>query len=197
MDLISIDFIVELPISNGNNKHILTIVDNFTKQLKVYAVPDRTSKTATKCIYDYILTYEVQFRLYSDRDPAYEAELFQELTKLLGIKKLRSTGYNAKANGLCEKLNGVVKQYLLKYTNFVGKEWNQWLREACFTYNSSVNSSTGFTPDGLMFDGKLRVPLDILYGLSVSNNRFFSMKEFKEKLSKMFDIANEESIPVK
>ena len=46
----SIDFIVELPISNGNNKHILTIVDNFIKHLKVCAVPDRTSKTAAKCI---------------------------------------------------------------------------------------------------------------------------------------------------
>ena len=66
--------------------------------------------------------------------------------KLLGIKKLRTTGYNAKANGLYEKLKGVIKQYLLKYTNFVGKEWDQWLREARYPYNSSVDSSTGFTP---------------------------------------------------
>ena len=76
LDLISIDFIVELPISNCNNKHILTIVDNFTKRLKVYAVPDRTSKTAPKCIYDYILTYGTPLRHYSDRDPAHEAKLF-------------------------------------------------------------------------------------------------------------------------
>ena len=122
LDLISIDFIAELPISNSKNKHILTIVDNFTKHLKVYAVPDRTCKTAAKCIYDYILTYGIPLRFYSDHDPAYEAELFQELMKLLGVKKLQATGYNAKANGLCKKLNGVVKQYLLKYTNFVGKE---------------------------------------------------------------------------
>ena len=85
LDLISIDFIVELPISNGNNNHILTIVDNYTKHLKVYAVPDRTSKTAAKCIYDYILTYGIPLRLFSDGDPAYKAQLFQELMKLLGI----------------------------------------------------------------------------------------------------------------
>ena len=47
--------------------------------------------------------------LYSERDPVYGAKLFQQLMKLLGIKKLRTTGYNAKANGLCEKLKGVVK----------------------------------------------------------------------------------------
>ena len=71
------------------------------------------------------------------------------------------------------------------------KEWDQWLREACYAYNSSVNSSTGFAAAELSFRRKLRVPLDILYGLSVSKNRFFSMKEFNEKLSKMFDVANE------
>ena len=70
LDLISIDSLVELPIPNDNNKHILTIVDNFTKYLKVYAVPDRTSKTTAKCIYDYILTYEIPLRLFSDHNPA-------------------------------------------------------------------------------------------------------------------------------
>ena len=179
LDLISIDFIVELPISNGNNKHILAIVDNFTKHLKVYAVPNRTSKTAAKCIYDYILTYGIPWKLYSDHDPAYEVELFQELMKLLGAKKLWTTGYNAKANGSCKKINGVVKQYLLKYTNFVSKEWEQCLQEVCYAYNSSVNSSTGCTPAELIFDRKLWVPLDILYGVSVSNNRFFSMKDLR------------------
>ena len=192
LDLISIDFIVELPLSNGNNKHILTVVDNFTKHLKVYAVKDRTAKTAAKCIYDYVLTFGIPLKLYSDRDPAYEAELFQELMKLLGVKKLRTTGYNAKANGLCEKLNGIVKQYLLKYTNFVGKEWDQWLRELCYAYNSSVNSSTGFTPAELMFGRNLRIPMDILYGLSFNDReKLFSMKEFREKLSKMYELAAE------
>ena len=111
LDSIFIDSIVELPMSNGNNKHILTIVNNFTKHLKVYGVPDRTSKTTAECIYDYISAYGIPLRLYSDCDSAYESELFQETMKLLGIKKLRTTGYNAKAHGLCEKLNGVVKQY--------------------------------------------------------------------------------------
>ena len=112
----SIDFIVELPVSNGNNKHILTVVDIFTKHLKVYAVKDRTATAAANCIYDYVLTFGIPLKLYSNRDPVYEAELFQELMKLLGVKKLRTTGYNEKANGLCEKLKGIVKQYLLKYT---------------------------------------------------------------------------------
>ena len=60
---------------------------------------------------------------------------------------------------------------LFKCTNFVGKEWDQWLRETCYAYDSSVNSSTRFAPVELTFGRKLGVPLDILYGLSVSNNQ--------------------------
>ena len=104
----------------------------------------------------------------SDQDPAYESELFQELMDLLGTKKLRTTSYNPKSNGLTEKLNGVVKLYLLAYANFVGGEWDVWCRECAFAYNSSVNMSTGFTPGELMFGRKLRIPLHVLY--DVSNN---------------------------
>ena len=47
-----------------------------------------------------------------------------------------------------------IKQYLLKYTNFVGKECDQWLRKACYAYNYYVYSSRGFTPAELMFGRK-------------------------------------------
>ena len=154
LDLISIDFVVELPVSSSNNKHILTIVDNFAKHFKVYSVPDRTPKTAAKCMYDYVLTFGIPLKLYSDCDPAYEAE------------------------------------FLKLYTNFVGIEWDQWLREVCYAYNSSVNSSTGFTPAELMFGRNLRVSMDILYSLSLNDHAtLFTMKEFRDKFSQMYELA--------
>ena len=70
------------------------------------------------------MNFGIPLNLYSDRDPAYEAELFQQLMSHLGVKKLRTTGYNAKSNGLCVKSNDIVKKYLLKYVTSVGGEWN-------------------------------------------------------------------------
>ena len=83
---------------------------------------DRKAETAARCVYDFMLTFGIPLKLYSDRDPAYEGKLFSELMKLLQVKQLRTTGYNAKANGLCEKVNGIVKQYLCKFTEFVGRD---------------------------------------------------------------------------
>ena len=116
--------------------------------------------------------------------------VFQELMSLLGVKKLRTTSYNPKSNGLTERLNGVLKLYLLAYTNFVGGEWDVWCRECCFAYNSSVNMSTGFTPGELMYGRKLRVPLNILFDVSIKNDKG-TFSEFKEKLSTMYEIARE------
>ena len=108
-ELISIDYIVDVPITSRRNIHILTRVDNLTKYVKCFAVNDRTALIASRCVLDYFMNFGIPLNLYSDRDPAYEAELFQQLMSHLGVKKLRTTGYNAKANGLYEKSNDIVK----------------------------------------------------------------------------------------
>ena len=192
LEVISIDFIVDLPITSRKNIHILTVVDNFTKYLKCYAIRNRTALTASKFIYDYCIMFGIPEKLYSDRDPAYESELFQQLMRQLGVKKLRTTGYNPKANGLCEKSNGIIKSFLMKYVNFVEqKEWDLWLNELCYAYNSSVHSSTGFSPAELMFGRKFRTPLDIIYGYDQKKQTLFNIQEFREKLHNMYELASE------
>ena len=110
----------------------------------------------------------------------------------LGVKKLRTTGYNPKANGLCEKVNGIVKQYLLKYVNLLGGEWDQYLHEMSYAYNSSIHTSTGFSPAELMFGRKLRTPLDILYGWKNEDENIpFSIRDFKVRLHNLYELANE------
>ena len=151
MELVSIDFLVELPVTPRNNRHIMCINDHFTKFIQIYPVSDRTAKTPARCVFDFFLKFGISFKLYSDRDPAFEAELFQILMGLFGVKKLRTTGYNPRANGLTEKCNEFIKNYLTSYVKFSKKEWDLWCREAAFTYNSSVHSSTGLTPARLMF----------------------------------------------
>ena len=60
-------------------------------------------------------------KIYSDQDPAFEANLYQ-LMKQLGINKSRTTSYNGRANRYCEKSNEIVRGFLLRYVNFFGEE---------------------------------------------------------------------------
>ena len=105
MELVWINFLVDLPITHRGNRHKLSINDQFSKFAQLYAVPDRTAATSAKCVFGYFLKFAIAKKLYSDRDPAFESELFQLLMKMFGVKKLRTTGYNPRTNRLAEKGN--------------------------------------------------------------------------------------------
>ena len=157
MELVSIHVLVDLPITHRGNRHVLSINDQFSKFTQLYAVPGRTVATSAKCVFDYFLKFSIAKKLYSDRNPAFESELFQLLMKMFGVKKLRTTGYNPRANGLTKKGNEFIKNYLASYKNYSDKGWDLRCREGSYAYNSSAHSPTGFTPAKLTFGHHCRV----------------------------------------
>ena len=121
MKLVLIDFLVDLPITHRGNLNILSINDQFSKFTQLSAVPDRTAVTSTKWVFDSLLKFGITEKLYSDRDPAFESELFQLLMKMFGVKMLRTTSYNPRANGLTVG-NEFIKNYIASYVNYSDKE---------------------------------------------------------------------------
>ena len=58
--------ITELPVTSKHNRYILVVMDQFTKYVNLYALPDQTAQSVAKCIFDkYIL------RTWCPRNPAY------------------------------------------------------------------------------------------------------------------------------
>ena len=160
--------------------------------IKVYALEDRTAIIASRFNYNYCLVYGIPEKIYSDQDPDFKADLSTQWMKQLGINMSRTTSYNRKANGLCEKSDGIVKGFLLKYINFFGEEWDKWLRELAYISNSSVHTSTDYTPYELFFGRKVRIPSNILFSAALRNkSETFSISEFKIKLSNVYELAKE------
>ena len=75
---------------------------------------------------------------------------------------------------------------------FFGGEWEKWLRELAYVFNSSVHTSTGYTPYELYSGRKVRIPTDILFSPALRDkSERCSISEFKKKLSEMYKLANE------
>ena len=66
LELISLDFLVNLSRTTKGNVHLLIINDHFTTFVKLYATKDCKALTASVCLHDYILTYAIPLNTLTD-----------------------------------------------------------------------------------------------------------------------------------
>ena len=145
------DLITGLPKSEGNDA-ILTIVDHRCSQVAIF-LPCSTTITGAGIAQIYLKHMFQWFRLpqkiISDRDPCFTSHFAKGLTKGLEINQNLSIAFHPQTDGLSERTNQWVEQYLcLIAVN--QNEWSRWLPMAMAVHNNSQNSTTGFAPNELL-----------------------------------------------
>ena len=84
--------------------------------------------------------------LISDRDALFLSSFWRELFKLSGTKLRMSTAYHPQSDGQTEVVNRVLEQYLRSFVHHKPHHWSRFLSLAEWSYNTTVHTSTGYTP---------------------------------------------------
>jgi len=144
---ISMDFIEQLPESDGHNS-ILVVVDRLTKW--AIFIPTHTSLTSGKLA---DLLFRMVFSLHglpthitSDRGSKFVSKLWRYLMGQLGVNLRLSTAYHPQTDGQTERVNQVLEQYLRVFTSYNQDDWSALLAQASFAYNNSIHSAIKSTP---------------------------------------------------
>ena len=87
-----------------------------------------------------------------------------ERCKLLKMKKTRTTPYNPKSDGLVERFNRTVKQMLTMLVADAENDWDDHLPYVMMAYRASVHESTKCTPNLLMLNREVNLPIDLMVG---------------------------------
>ena len=129
--------ILELLVSAKGNWYVLVVEDYFTKFVNLYAIADQKATTVAECLFqNYILEHGVMETLHTDMGRQFESD----------VVKTHTTPYNPKSDGMVERLNRTLIDQLAKRLLSCEGEWDSFLLQVAFAYNTSVHSSTRFTP---------------------------------------------------
>jgi len=162
--IIAIDIMGPLPRATSGHVYILSIVDYFTKWLEVFPLRNIQSQTVVDCLVNNVFTrYGVPTQIHTDQGGQFESQLFQGICETLHIHKTRTSPYHPQSDGLVERSNRTIQNVLKSYVNAEQTDWHKHLPFAKFAYNTSVQSSTKYTPFFLMFGREATMPLHIIY----------------------------------
>ena len=165
MQMVAVDITGPFPRTTNGNSYILVVSDYFTRWAEAYAIPNQEAATvADKLVEEFFCRFSIPEQLHSDQGRQFESNLMQEICKLLNIYKSRTTPYHPQSDGLVERLNRTLISMLATSVHEHSGDWDRYLRQLCMAYNTSVQSSTGFTPFFLMFGRQAKLPMDVVYG---------------------------------
>lgn len=164
MERVHIDFIGPLPRTEQGNEHCLMMVDQFTKWVECIPLPSQKAEvTARAAIDEFFSRFGFPFQLFSDQGRNFESKLFESLCNALQIHKARTTPYRPSANGQVERFNRTLMDAVRCFLGKVQNKWDQHVQQIAGAIRSSVNRSTGFTPNMLMLGREINTPAQLMF----------------------------------
>ena len=151
-DKIVMDLVTDFTEFNKGNKHILTIIDLLTGWPQVIPIPNKSTDTITKAFIRHYLPRHMcpQFIL-SDNGTEFKNQIFNKVTKDLGIERIFSAPYHPKSNGKLETFHKFLKPTLKKMCAEDQDNWDDYIEQVLGTYRGVPNLTTGESPFFLIY----------------------------------------------
>jgi len=144
---VAMDFITDLPVSNGYTC-IFVVVDRFSKMCHFSPFSNVPSAidTASSFMNTIFRLHGLPDEILSDRGSQFTSKVWNAICKALNISVKLSSPYHHQTNGLTERVNSVVEQYLRCFANYKGSDWSNYLYLAEFSYNNALQESSNYSP---------------------------------------------------
>jgi hypothetical protein len=165
-EVISMDFVVGLPLTSHRHNAILVIVDKLTKSAHFILVryTYNISDVAHVFVSEVIHLHGIPMKIISDRDSRFTSRFWTSLQSTLGTQLNLSTAYHPETDGKTKRVNQVMEDMLRMYFMDNQTQWDKYLPSVEFAYNNSFHSSIGMSLYEALYGRPCRMPMswDIL-----------------------------------
>ena len=145
---ISMDFITDLPASNGFYLYLHGGGPFF--QNGATSFPATRPQTQRLCppfsFAQIVRLHGFPTDIVSDRGTQFMSHFWENLMEVAGVSLNFSSAFHPEANGQTERVNQIIEQYLRCFCNYQQDNWETLLYTAEFSYNNSIHTSTRQSP---------------------------------------------------
>jgi transposase InsO family protein len=167
-DQVHLDFAGPFPITERGNAYVLLLVDRTTKYVCAWACKSASQEDVLSCFRDFVKTFGLPRRVYTDQGSHFTGELFTVLLEQLRVPHLVSAAYHPQANGIVERAVHSVKEQLAIMVGETGEEWDMCVDMVTYNINTTFAGAHGETPYYLVFGRDPLLPVDLLLCPDVS-----------------------------
>ena len=154
--------LVTLTPSNGF-KHLLTIVDRFSRWPVAIPIKDMTVETiADAFAHGWVAHYGIPSSITTDRGAQFLSAAWAQLMSTWGIRSHTTTAYHPEANGLVERLHRRLKEALLACSQDHTNEWYWKPPTVMLSLRTTLKPDLGACPAELVYGEPLAVPGSLL-----------------------------------
>ncbi len=162
-DIVSID-LLQLPQSQHGSRHLLVCVDHLTRYIVLAPLKDKTATGVAHALVTHLFCpFSTPRVILSDNGAEFRNAVVSEICSQFGIKQTFTAAYHPPSNGWVERVNKKILEVLRPVVNELLDNWEDWLPHVAASLNSSVNDSTGKSPQYILFEVK-KLPYDLLTG---------------------------------
>jgi hypothetical protein len=186
------DLITGLPKHKGKDA-ILTIVDHGCSRVAIF-LPCATTITGPGIAQLYMnhvyKWFGLPTKIISNRDPRFTSHFSKSLAQQLKINQNLSSAFHPQTNGISERKNQWVEQYLRLVTSASPEDWTHWLAIATAVHNNRRNETTGLSPNQILLGYELALQPE---EDTPSNNEAMEtrVQNMKEKRAQAVDAINQ------
>lgn len=153
-----IDHLGPFPRSSKGNMFVLGISDPFSKFVIIKAVKTTNTASVLKVLDEMFSYFGTPNRIVSDRGSAFTSKAFESYCEEHAIQHIKVAVRTPRANGQIERVNRTISNSLATSVQNARK-WDESLASIQWSFNSMTSTTTGKTPQEIVFDFK---PRDVL-----------------------------------
>ena len=183
-EVVGLDILTGLPSTPSGNKHLLVVIDFFSKWAEAFPLKDLAAATVANVFVDeFVARFGCPERVHSDQGGCFVSEILDITCKRLGIGRSTISGAHPSGNGVVERVNRTVLAMLSKLLDDdAHNRWDEHIPLLMLAYRAQASRTTGFSPYKLIMGREPRLPVEADLELPTNRVRSNSTAEYFDRL---------------